>query len=126
MVLCAAGMFDFWHIMDKCTVVAKKELLYAWPFGLAAWLTGLIFIDRVHPEEAHKAMNLAAEDIKKKKVMYHLQFLLNIFFYFLVLGVTALHVSIFINFFLFIIFISLFLFQSFLFDSFLFAGKYFC
>ncbi|CAG5095080.1 Similar to Agpat1: 1-acyl-sn-glycerol-3-phosphate acyltransferase alpha (Mus musculus) [Cotesia congregata] len=32
------GMFEMWPVMDKCTVVAKKELFYAWPFGLAAWL----------------------------------------------------------------------------------------
>ncbi|XP_052869743.1 1-acyl-sn-glycerol-3-phosphate acyltransferase alpha-like [Anopheles cruzii] len=51
------GMFDFWHVMDKCTVIAKRELFYAWPFGLAAWLSGLIFIDRRHTERAQSTMN---------------------------------------------------------------------
>lgn len=63
-------MFDIWHIMDKCTVVAKKELYYAWPFGLAAWLCGLIFIDRVHAKKAHNSINDAAVVIKQKKVTY--------------------------------------------------------
>lgn len=71
------GMFDIWHIMDKCTVVAKKELLYAWPFGLAAWLCGLIFIDRVHARRAHNSMNDAANVIKEKKVMYIQIFILS-------------------------------------------------
>ena len=54
--------------MEKCTVVAKKELMYIWPFGLGAWLAGLIFIDRVNTEKARNTMNEAAEEIKKKNV----------------------------------------------------------
>lgn len=64
------GLFDIWPIMDKCTVVAKKELLYAWPFGLAAWLCGLIFIPRMNTDEAKNLMNQAAENIKKDKVSF--------------------------------------------------------
>nr|XP_022903497.1 1-acyl-sn-glycerol-3-phosphate acyltransferase alpha [Onthophagus taurus] len=60
------GMFDLWPVMDKCTVVAKKEILYAWPFGLAAWLCGLIFIDRMNSEKARTTMKEAAEWIKSK------------------------------------------------------------
>lgn len=66
------GMFDIWPVMDKCTVVAKKELFYAWPFGLAAWLCGLIFIDRMNSEKARNVLNEATEYIKRKKVMYFL------------------------------------------------------
>lgn len=62
------GMFEMWPIMDKCTVVAKKEIFYAWPFGLAAWLCGLIFIDRMNSEKARSAINSASEYIKKNKV----------------------------------------------------------
>ncbi|KAI4457480.1 1-acyl-sn-glycerol-3-phosphate acyltransferase [Holotrichia oblita] len=61
------GIFDIWAIMDKCTVVAKKELFYAWPFGLAAWLAGLIFIDRMNSEKARKTMQDAAESVKAKR-----------------------------------------------------------
>jgi lysophosphatidate acyltransferase len=54
--------------MDKCTVVAKKELFYAWPFGLAAWLCGLIFIDRLNSDKARATINKATTLIKEKKV----------------------------------------------------------
>lgn len=62
------GMFDIWHIMDKCTVVAKQELFYAWPFGLAAWLCGLIFIDRVRSKDARSVLSTSTAKIKEKKI----------------------------------------------------------
>ncbi|CAH1107127.1 unnamed protein product [Psylliodes chrysocephalus] len=62
------GMFNFWRVMGKCTVIAKKELLYTGPFGLAAYLCGLIFIPRVHSERAKSIMNEAANKIKTDKV----------------------------------------------------------
>ncbi|XP_058446773.1 1-acyl-sn-glycerol-3-phosphate acyltransferase alpha-like [Malaya genurostris] len=62
------GMFDFWHVMDKCTVIAKKELLYTGPFGIGAWLGGLIFIDRKNAEKAHSAMNDCTDMLKEKRV----------------------------------------------------------
>lgn len=61
-------MFDLWHVMKKCTVVAKHELFYAWPFGLGAWLAGLIFINRNHSSTARGTMNAAVEYIKKKNM----------------------------------------------------------
>lgn len=63
------GMFDLWPVMDKCTVVAKKEIFYAWPFGLAAWLCGLIFIDRMNSEKARSTINTAVEYLKENKVI---------------------------------------------------------
>ncbi|XP_043253790.1 1-acyl-sn-glycerol-3-phosphate acyltransferase alpha [Colletes gigas] len=62
------GMFQIWPVMDKCTVVGKKELFYAWPFGLAAWLCGLIFIDRMNSEKSHQCINTATNHIKNKKI----------------------------------------------------------
>lgn len=61
-------MFDIWHVMNKCTVVAKRELFYAWPFGLAAWLAGLIFIDRVRGEKARETLNDVNRRIKKQRI----------------------------------------------------------
>uniref|UniRef100_A0A182NCG5 1-acyl-sn-glycerol-3-phosphate acyltransferase n=1 Tax=Anopheles dirus TaxID=7168 RepID=A0A182NCG5_9DIPT len=61
------GMFDFWHLMDKCTVIAKRELFFAWPFGLAAWLSGLIFIDRRHAQRAQTAMNESTKMLIAKR-----------------------------------------------------------
>ncbi|XP_037935531.1 1-acyl-sn-glycerol-3-phosphate acyltransferase alpha [Teleopsis dalmanni] len=62
------GMFNIWHVMDKCTVVAKRELFYAWPFGLAAWLAGLIFIDRVRGEKARETLNAVNTKIKQQSI----------------------------------------------------------
>lgn len=62
------GMFDLWPVMDKCTVVAKKEIFYAWPVGLCAWLCGLIFIDRMNSEKARSVLNNATKEITDKKV----------------------------------------------------------
>lgn len=62
------GMFDFWHVMNKCTVIAKRELLYTGPFGVAAWLSGLIFIDRKNAEKAHVAMNDSTDMLKAKRI----------------------------------------------------------
>lgn len=61
-------MFDIWRYMDKCTVIAKKELLYSGPFGLAAYLCGLIFIPRVQTDKAKSIMNLAINKIKPERV----------------------------------------------------------
>lgn len=65
---CIAGMFNIWHVMNKCTVVAKRELFYAWPFGLAAWLAGLIFIDRVRGEKARDTLNAVNRRIKEQRI----------------------------------------------------------
>ncbi|XP_076654767.1 1-Acylglycerol-3-phosphate O-acyltransferase 1 isoform X1 [Halictus rubicundus] len=62
------GLFQIWPVMEKCTVIAKKELFYAWPFGLAAWLCGLIFIDRMNSEKARMVMNTATNNIKDNKI----------------------------------------------------------
>ncbi|XP_031636282.1 1-acyl-sn-glycerol-3-phosphate acyltransferase alpha [Contarinia nasturtii] len=62
------GMFDIWPVMSKCTVVAKRELFFAWPFGLAAWLCGLIFIDRMQSDRARDHLNKASTNIKNKKI----------------------------------------------------------
>lgn len=62
------GMFDIWPVMNKCTVVAKRELFYAWPFGLAAWLCGLIFIDRMQSDKARNSLCDATDLIKQKKI----------------------------------------------------------
>ncbi|XP_014485423.1 PREDICTED: 1-acyl-sn-glycerol-3-phosphate acyltransferase alpha isoform X2 [Dinoponera quadriceps] len=62
------GMFDLWPVMEKCTVVAKKEIFYAWPFGLGAWLCGMIFIDRMNSESARSVLNNATQKLKEKKV----------------------------------------------------------
>lgn len=61
-------MFDIWNVMGKTTVVAKRELLYVWPFGLCAYLCGLIFIDRYRVDKAKNTMNDAMLELKKKNI----------------------------------------------------------
>lgn len=69
------GMFELWPVMKRCTVVAKKELLYAGPFGLAAWLCGLVFIDRLNSEASRQAINNSIKQLRDKEIIYFLNFL---------------------------------------------------
>ena len=59
-------MMDIWP--EKCVAVAKKELLYAGPFGLSLYLIGTVFIDRSNKDKAVSAINKTSDEIKKKKV----------------------------------------------------------
>ncbi|KAL1494452.1 hypothetical protein ABEB36_010050 [Hypothenemus hampei] len=63
------GMFQIWSTMGRCTVIAKKGIFWAWPFGLAAWLAGLVFIPRVKTksEQAKAVLNSAVEEAAKKQ-----------------------------------------------------------
>lgn len=49
-------------------MVAKRELFYAWPFGLAAWLCGLIFINRFQTNRSRDQLNEASKHIKANKI----------------------------------------------------------
>ncbi|XP_022184443.2 1-acyl-sn-glycerol-3-phosphate acyltransferase alpha [Nilaparvata lugens] len=57
------GMFDIWHVMDKCAAIAKKEIFYVWPFGLAAWLAGVVFIDRLNGKVANKQLSEISKQV---------------------------------------------------------------
>ena len=59
-------MMEIWP--DRCTSLAKKELRYAGVFGVAAWLCGTIFIDRLNHEKALKTMVDTANTIKERNV----------------------------------------------------------
>lgn len=65
-------MFTKWHVMRKCTVIARKKIFYLWPFGLVAWLAGVVFIDRLPSnEKTYEQVNKAAEYVCKEKVINH-------------------------------------------------------
>lgn len=64
----ASGMFNIWSVMDKCAPVAKKEIFYVWPFGLGAWLAGVVFIDRLNSKKAHEQLAHASKLMKTHKV----------------------------------------------------------
>ncbi|KAF2888843.1 hypothetical protein ILUMI_17330 [Ignelater luminosus] len=58
---------ELWPIMDDCTVISKKEVFYLWPFGLATWLWGTIFIDRLNAEKAQESVNKTGKTIRDRK-----------------------------------------------------------
>lgn len=57
-----------WPELGNSTVIAKKEIFYLWPFGLACWLWGTIYIDRMSGESAKRTINETAATITRKKV----------------------------------------------------------
>ncbi|XP_029301028.1 1-acyl-sn-glycerol-3-phosphate acyltransferase beta [Cottoperca gobio] len=46
---------------DRCTMIAKKELIYAGTVGLICWLGGIVFINRKKPNDAKSVMVDAAK-----------------------------------------------------------------
>ncbi|CAK1548324.1 unnamed protein product [Leptosia nina] len=60
------GLFNIWHVADKLTAIAKKELFYVWPFGLGAYLAGVVFINRRDKKGAYKQLETTAEVLKNK------------------------------------------------------------
>lgn len=68
---------EIWPVMERCTVISKKEIFYFWPFGLASWLWGTIFIDRLNVESAQKTINETGETIRLKQVITVLKVKMN-------------------------------------------------
>lgn len=66
-----AGMNKLWSALKRCTIVAKKEVLYAGPFGLGLWLGGVIFIDRLNSEKSREAINKVSGKLKRDDVSAH-------------------------------------------------------
>ncbi|XP_066998663.2 1-acyl-sn-glycerol-3-phosphate acyltransferase beta [Anabrus simplex] len=58
---------ELWPKLHRCTVISKKEIFYLWPFGLAAWLWGTIFIDRLNVEKARSTVASTASIIQNRK-----------------------------------------------------------
>ncbi|XP_046739021.1 1-acyl-sn-glycerol-3-phosphate acyltransferase alpha-like [Diprion similis] len=62
------GMFNIWQVMGKCAPVAKQAIFYVWPFGLAAWLGGVVFIDKRTPGKAVATLNETSKVVNTRKV----------------------------------------------------------
>lgn len=62
------GMFEMWPRMKRCTVVAKRPLMFAGAFGFGAWLSGLVFIDRLKTDKARRLMKQATDRVIREKV----------------------------------------------------------
>lgn len=52
-----------WPIIGRATVVAKRELLYAFPFGPASYLWGTLFINRSNRKDALDKLNQESQAI---------------------------------------------------------------
>lgn len=63
------GMFNIWHVADKVAAIARKEIFYVWPFGLAAYLAGVVFIDRNNSKDAYRQLKATSEIMIKNKVL---------------------------------------------------------
>ncbi|KAE8750175.1 hypothetical protein FOCC_FOCC002981 [Frankliniella occidentalis] len=61
----AVWMNKLWAALKRCTIVSKKEVLYAGPFGLGLWLGGVIFIDRLNSEKSREAINKVSTKLKR-------------------------------------------------------------
>lgn len=56
-------MAYLWPVIGRATVVAKRELLYAFPFGQASYLWGTLFINRSNKKDAFDKLNQESEAI---------------------------------------------------------------
>lgn len=61
-------MFNVWHVAVKIAAIARKEIFYVWPFGLAAYLAGVVFIDRNNSKDAYKQLKITSDVMVKNKV----------------------------------------------------------
>lgn len=53
---------------DRCTMIAKKELVYAGTVGLICWLGGIVFINRKKTSDAKSVMAGAAKTMLDDQV----------------------------------------------------------
>lgn len=65
MIMFMSVLSHLWPIIGRPTVVAKRELLYVFPFGLASYLWGTLFINRSNRKDAFSKLNKESEAINK-------------------------------------------------------------
>lgn len=64
--LLSAGMMEI--LPDRCTMIAKKELIWAGTVGMICWLGGIVFINRRKTSDAKNVMCDAAKTMLADKV----------------------------------------------------------
>ncbi|XP_063634731.1 1-acyl-sn-glycerol-3-phosphate acyltransferase alpha-like [Cydia splendana] len=62
------GLFNVWEVVGKMTAIAKKEIFYVWPFGLAAYLAGVVFIDRSNAKKSYEQLMVTSDVMVNQKV----------------------------------------------------------
>ncbi|XP_023194346.1 1-acyl-sn-glycerol-3-phosphate acyltransferase alpha-like isoform X1 [Xiphophorus maculatus] len=60
------GMMEI--LPDRCTTIAKKELVYAGTVGLICWLAGIVFINRKKTSDAKSVMADAAKTMLDEQI----------------------------------------------------------
>uniref|UniRef100_W5M7K8 1-acyl-sn-glycerol-3-phosphate acyltransferase n=1 Tax=Lepisosteus oculatus TaxID=7918 RepID=W5M7K8_LEPOC len=60
------GMMEI--LPDRCTMIAKKELVYAGTVGLVSWLGGIVFINRKKTSDAKSVMTDAAKTMLQDQI----------------------------------------------------------
>uniref|UniRef100_A0A3Q2XMZ7 1-acyl-sn-glycerol-3-phosphate acyltransferase n=1 Tax=Hippocampus comes TaxID=109280 RepID=A0A3Q2XMZ7_HIPCM len=53
---------------DRCTMIAKKELIYAGTVGVLCWLGGIVFINRKKTSDAKSVMAAAAKTMLDQQI----------------------------------------------------------
>ena len=63
------GMMKLWpeHIR-YCTILAKKEIFWALPFGFTAWLAGVEYVDRKNRERSSETMRFLMKKVQEKSL----------------------------------------------------------
>ncbi|XP_070557634.1 1-acyl-sn-glycerol-3-phosphate acyltransferase alpha-like isoform X2 [Ptychodera flava] len=60
------GVMEAWP-SGRCTMLAKRSLMYAGTFGIASLLCGVVFVDRFNPAKAKEFTKKVTDIIKKKQ-----------------------------------------------------------
>ncbi|XP_026469108.1 1-acyl-sn-glycerol-3-phosphate acyltransferase beta-like [Ctenocephalides felis] len=61
------GLFDIWEHLGRCTIIAKKELMWLIPFGHAAYYAGVTFIDRSRSQDAQRVLQQTATAMREQR-----------------------------------------------------------
>lgn len=67
LILLFLGLMEI--LPDRCSTIAKKELIYAGTVGLICWLGGIIFINRKKTSDAKNVMAETAKIMLSDQVM---------------------------------------------------------
>lgn len=63
-----AVLGKLWPVIGRPTQVSKKEIFYLFPFGLACYLWGTLFINRQNKKSAQNAINRESKAINERQV----------------------------------------------------------
>lgn len=55
-----------WPVIGRATAIARKEVLYLFPFGLAAYLWGTLFINRSNKNDSLNKLNKESSAINEQ------------------------------------------------------------